>query len=166
MVRSVTLQYHRSMDEPADMLLSYAISEIAARCSGKRKSAWILLSTRMVLCSGSSFSACFKASARLCSALRRDTSRSLALSPRWGIVNVTPGLRGDTGVILSRLREEMQGLAAQLKFEEAHELKKKYDLVERYRSKSVIVSQVLVSDQAPPWPTQSQCTDRNTSTRP
>lgn len=54
-------------------------------------------------------------------------------------------LRGDTGVILSRLREEMQGLAAQLKFEEAHELKKKYDLVERYRSKSVIVSQVLDS---------------------
>ena len=39
----------------------------------------------------------------------------------------------------------MQGLAAQLKFEEAHELKKKYDLVERYRSKSVIVSQVLDS---------------------
>lgn len=52
-------------------------------------------------------------------------------------------LRGETGSLLSHLRRQMTDLAEQLKFEEAHELKKKYDLIERYRSKSVIISQVL-----------------------
>ncbi|MDE7388119.1 MAG: excinuclease ABC subunit UvrC, partial [Muribaculaceae bacterium] len=52
-------------------------------------------------------------------------------------------LRGDTAELLRHLRDEMQQLAAQLKFEEAHEVKKMYDLVDRYESKSVIVSQVL-----------------------
>ena len=52
-------------------------------------------------------------------------------------------LRGDTASLLAHLRGEMERLAADLKFEEAHELKKKYDLIERYQAKSVIISQVL-----------------------
>ncbi len=52
-------------------------------------------------------------------------------------------LRGDTGELLNHLRADMEALAAQLKFEEAHEVKKMYDLVARYESKSVIVSQTL-----------------------
>ncbi|MCM1309880.1 MAG: excinuclease ABC subunit UvrC [Bacteroides sp.] len=52
-------------------------------------------------------------------------------------------LRGETGALLSHLKTEMTRLAEELKFEEAHELKKQYDLIERYQSKSVIISQVL-----------------------
>lgn len=52
-------------------------------------------------------------------------------------------LKGETGQLLTYLREQMEALAVDLRFEEAHELKKKYDLIERYQSKSVIISQVL-----------------------
>ncbi len=52
-------------------------------------------------------------------------------------------LRGETGTLLNHLRSEMARLAEEMKFEEAHELKKKFDLIERYQSKSVIISQVL-----------------------
>jgi excinuclease ABC subunit C len=54
-------------------------------------------------------------------------------------------LRGETQELQTYLREEMSRLSEQLKFEEAYELKKKYDLIDRYQSKSVIVSQVLDS---------------------
>lgn len=52
-------------------------------------------------------------------------------------------LKGETGQLLTYLKEQMTRLAEELRFEEAHELKKKYDLIERYQSKSVIISQVL-----------------------
>ncbi len=52
-------------------------------------------------------------------------------------------LKGETGQLQTYLREQMEALAAEMKFEEAHEIKKKYDLIERYQSKSVIISQVL-----------------------
>lgn len=52
-------------------------------------------------------------------------------------------LRGDTQELLYYLRAEMEKLAAELRFEEAQLLKEKYDLVARYQSKSVIVSQTL-----------------------
>ncbi|MDE7407434.1 MAG: excinuclease ABC subunit UvrC, partial [Muribaculaceae bacterium] len=52
-------------------------------------------------------------------------------------------LRGETHTLLEYLRNEMQKLAADLKFEEAQLLKEKYLLVERYQSKSVIVSQTI-----------------------
>ncbi len=52
-------------------------------------------------------------------------------------------LRGDTQELLDYLRNEMVGLAAELRFEEAQLLKEKYQLIERYQSKSVIVSQTL-----------------------
>ena len=52
-------------------------------------------------------------------------------------------LRGDTQELLDYLRGEMSALAAELRFEEAQLLKEKYQLIERYQSKSVIVSQTL-----------------------
>lgn len=52
-------------------------------------------------------------------------------------------LRGETGSLITHLKSEMERLASQMKFEEAYELKKKFDLIERYQAKSVIISQVL-----------------------
>lgn len=52
-------------------------------------------------------------------------------------------LRGDMNELLDHLREEMAVLAEELRFEEAHELKLKYDMVARYTAKSVIVSQTI-----------------------
>lgn len=52
-------------------------------------------------------------------------------------------LRGETGELMNYLRTKMERLAGELRFEEAQALKEKYQLVERYRAKSVIVSQTL-----------------------
>ena len=52
-------------------------------------------------------------------------------------------LRGETQELLNYLREEMSRLAMEMRFEEAQELKEKYELLERYQSKSVIVSQTI-----------------------
>lgn len=52
-------------------------------------------------------------------------------------------LRGETQELLDYLRDEMANLSQQLRFEEAQMLKEKYQLIERYQSKSVIVSQTL-----------------------
>ena len=52
-------------------------------------------------------------------------------------------LRGETGLLLNYLREEMGRLASELRFEEAQQLKEQYRLLENYRSKSVIVSQTI-----------------------
>lgn len=52
-------------------------------------------------------------------------------------------LRGDTDKLLSFLRGEMGRLAGELRFEEAQAMKEKYQLIERYRAKSVIVSQTV-----------------------
>ena len=52
-------------------------------------------------------------------------------------------LRGDTSELLGHLRSEMERLSAELRFEEAQELKIQYDLISRYRAKSVIVSQTV-----------------------
>ena len=49
-------------------------------------------------------------------------------------------LSGDTQAVSDYLVSEMQRLAAELRFEEAQELKRKYQLIERYRAKSVVVS--------------------------
>lgn len=59
------------------------------------------------------------------------------------IDNVKKILRGDTQELLDYLRDEMAALSADLRFEEAQLLKEKYDLIARYQSKSVIVSQTL-----------------------
>lgn len=52
-------------------------------------------------------------------------------------------LRGETGELLAYLRSEMERLASEMRFEEAHALKQKYLMLERYRAKSVIVSQTV-----------------------
>lgn len=59
------------------------------------------------------------------------------------IENVKQILRGETGELLTYLKEEMTRLAANLEFEAAQELKERYRLLENYRSKSVIVSQTI-----------------------
>ncbi len=52
-------------------------------------------------------------------------------------------LRGDMSELLEYLRGEMSRLAEELRFEEAQKMKEKYQLVERYCAKSVIVSQTI-----------------------
>ena len=51
-------------------------------------------------------------------------------------------LKGHTREVAEKLREEMATLAEQLRFEEAAALKKKDDLVENFRAKSEVVSNV------------------------
>lgn len=52
-------------------------------------------------------------------------------------------LRGETGELQKYLLGEMESLAAEMRFEEAQELKEQYRLLENYRSRSVIVSQTI-----------------------
>ncbi len=52
-------------------------------------------------------------------------------------------LRGEIGELQKYLLSEMESLAAEMRFEEAQELKEKYRLLENYRSRSVIVSQTI-----------------------
>ena len=59
------------------------------------------------------------------------------------IAEIKEILKGNTRIISDMLMDEMQKLASELKFEEAHKIKLKYDLVESYRSKSEVVSSVL-----------------------
>ncbi len=59
------------------------------------------------------------------------------------IENVKKILRGDLAELLEYLHSEMMRLSSELRFEEAQTLKEKYQLVERYCSKSVIVSQTI-----------------------
>lgn len=51
-------------------------------------------------------------------------------------------LKGNISDISRSLKNEMMDLASQLKFEEAQTIKQKYDLLENFRSKSEVVSQV------------------------
>ncbi len=59
------------------------------------------------------------------------------------ITRIRQILRGETQELLAYLREEMQRLAAELRFEEAQELKNSYRLIDNYQSHSVIVSQTI-----------------------
>ena len=52
-------------------------------------------------------------------------------------------LKGNTREVEQILYEEMQSLAEEMKFEEAQKVKEKYLLIENYRSKSEVVSNVL-----------------------
>ncbi len=52
-------------------------------------------------------------------------------------------LKGDTQIVSDLLMEEMQTLAADMKFEEAQKIKEKYDLIENYRSKSEVVNSII-----------------------
>lgn len=59
------------------------------------------------------------------------------------IESVKQILNGETRELMDYLKSEMNARAEELKFEEAQQLKEQYQLVERYRAKSVIISQVL-----------------------
>lgn len=52
-------------------------------------------------------------------------------------------LKGNTADVARKMREKMTALAEELRFEEAQEIKMKYDLIEKYRAKSEVVSSVL-----------------------
>lgn len=52
-------------------------------------------------------------------------------------------LKGNTADVARKMREEMIALANELRFEEAQEIKRRYDLIESYRTKSEVVSNVL-----------------------
>ena len=52
-------------------------------------------------------------------------------------------LNGNTKELQRKMRMEMEALAQQLRFEEAAEIKKKYDLIENYCAKSEVVSNVV-----------------------
>ena len=52
-------------------------------------------------------------------------------------------LNGNIQQLTEHLKEEMNTLAEQLKFEEAQQLKEKYLLLEKYKAKSVIVSSTI-----------------------
>jgi len=52
-------------------------------------------------------------------------------------------IQGDANEISKMLLEQMQVLASEYKFEEAHQLKLKYDLIESYKSKSIIANTVV-----------------------
>ena len=52
-------------------------------------------------------------------------------------------LKGDTQIVCDLLMDEMRSLAMELKFEEAQDIKEKYDLIENYRSKSEVVNRII-----------------------
>ena len=52
-------------------------------------------------------------------------------------------LKGNTAEVQRKMRERMLQLAEELRFEEAQELKVKYELIERFRAKSQVVSNVM-----------------------
>ena len=52
-------------------------------------------------------------------------------------------LKGNTGEVQRKMRDEMVALAAELRFEEAQAIKQRYELIERFKAKSEVVSAVL-----------------------
>ena len=52
-------------------------------------------------------------------------------------------IEGNANEISKMLLEEMKKLSANYKFEEAYEIKQKYDLIENYKSKSIIANTVV-----------------------
>ncbi|MCM1162876.1 MAG: excinuclease ABC subunit UvrC [Muribaculaceae bacterium] len=71
--------------------------------------------------------------------------RGLVSSEKYNanIERVRAILRGDISELLQHLRSEMEKLSEEMRYEEAQELKVQYDLISRYRAKSVIVSQTV-----------------------
>jgi len=54
-------------------------------------------------------------------------------------------LSGKIGVVIRRLKNELDKAAAELKFEYAHHLKNKLDLLDRYQSKSTVVNSSITN---------------------
>lgn len=64
-------------------------------------------------------------------------------SYRQNIDEIKEILKGNTRELSRKLYEQMQNLAAEMRFEEAQQVKEKYLMLENYRSKSEVVSHVL-----------------------
>jgi excinuclease ABC subunit C len=58
------------------------------------------------------------------------------------IREITEILKGNVGIIGNQLRNQMQQLATEMRFEEAQKIKEKYLLIENFREKSLIVSNI------------------------
>lgn len=76
----------------------------------------------------------------LCRALHRQAKSGRL--PK-NIAEIKEILKGNTQEIERMLFQQMQELAAEMKFEEAQKIKEKYLLLENYRAKSEVVSNVL-----------------------
>lgn len=59
------------------------------------------------------------------------------------IAEVHELIKGNVQIISNLLLDEMKSLAAEYKFEEAQTLKEKYNIIEKFKEKSVVVSQSL-----------------------
>lgn len=59
------------------------------------------------------------------------------------ITEIREILKGNSSRIMSLLMEQMIRLSSEMRFEEAHIVKEKYDLIENYRVKSTVVSPTL-----------------------
>lgn len=60
-----------------------------------------------------------------------------------GIENIKEILKGNIQIISRKLFDKMQVLASELKFEEAQLVKEKYDLIETFKIRSTVVSQIM-----------------------
>ena len=59
------------------------------------------------------------------------------------IAEIKEILKGNISQISKHLYEQMQALAAELRFEEAQQLKEKFEVIESYRAKSTVVTPML-----------------------
>ena len=62
---------------------------------------------------------------------------------RENIEQIRQIIQGDANEISKILLQQMQQLSAEYKFEQAHQIKLKYDLIENYKSKSIIANSVV-----------------------
>lgn len=60
-----------------------------------------------------------------------------------GIKEIRQILKGSIGSVINHLKETMQQFSVQMKFEEAHDVKEKLELLEKFRSKSVVVNPAI-----------------------
>lgn len=61
------------------------------------------------------------------------------------ITEVVSILKGDIKILQEKLLVEMKEKAAALEFEEAHKIKKRYELIENFRTRSEVVSQSMTN---------------------
>ena len=59
------------------------------------------------------------------------------------IENIKEILKGNIQIISRKLFDQMQEFATDLKFEEAQQIKEKYDLIETFKTRSTVVSQIM-----------------------
>ena len=70
-------------------------------------------------------------------------AKETAIDYNKNIEQIRQIIQGDANEISKVLLGQMKQLAAEYKFEEAHQIKLKYDLIENYKSKSIIANTVL-----------------------